>query len=87
MHFVERLNMFLAAEVARHENAYFVDIDQVSSSIGKKSCQDDTVWSFTHGTTLSDGDHDHDLNRHRAAHVDAASLFRTLAGVLRGGPA
>jgi FkbH-like protein len=63
MHFVERLNMFLAAEVARHENAYFVDTDQISSSIGKKSCQDDAVWSFTHGTTLSDGDHDHDLNR------------------------
>jgi FkbH-like protein len=63
MHFIERLNMFLAAEVARSENAHFVDMDQISSSIGKKSCQDDMVWSFTHGTTLSDGDHDHDLNR------------------------
>jgi FkbH-like protein len=63
VHFIERLNMFLAAEVAKYENAYFVDIDQVSSSIGKKFCQDDMVWSFTHGTTLSDGDHDHDLNR------------------------
>lgn len=63
MHFIERLNMFLAAEVARLENAHFVDVDQISSSIGKKSCQDDMVWSFTHGTTLSDGDHDHDLNR------------------------
>jgi len=63
MHFIEGLNIFLAAEVAKLENAYFVDIDQVSASIGKKSCQDDMVWSFTHGTTLSDGDHDHDLNR------------------------
>ncbi len=63
MHFVERLNMFLAAEVARRENVYFVDTDQVAGGIGKKSCQDDMVWSFTHGTTLSDGDHDHDLNR------------------------
>jgi FkbH-like protein len=63
MHFIERLNMFLAAEVARRENAYFVDIDQISSSLGKKYCQDDMVWSFTHGTTLSDGDHDHDLSR------------------------
>jgi FkbH-like protein len=63
MHFIERLNMFLAAETAARENAYFVDIDQVSSSIGKKSCQDDMVWSFTHGTTLSDGDHEHDLQR------------------------
>lgn len=63
MHFIERLNMFLAAEAGRLENAYFVDSDQVSASIGKKSCQDDMVWSFTHGTTLSDGDHDHDLNR------------------------
>ena len=63
MHFVERLNRFLAAEVARRENAFFVDADQVSAGIGKKFCQDDMVWSFTHGTTLSDGDHDHDLNR------------------------
>ena len=63
MHFVERLNMFLANEVAKLENAHFVDVDQVSSSIGKKSVQDDMVWSFTHGTTLSDGDHDFDLNR------------------------
>jgi FkbH-like protein len=66
MHFIERLNMFLAAEVAKRENAHFVDVDQISSSIGKKSCQDDMVWSFTHGTTLSDGDHDHDLNRIQA---------------------
>lgn len=63
MHFIERLNMFLAAETAARENAYFVDIDQVSSGIGKRSCQDDMVWSFTHGTTLSDGDHEHDLQR------------------------
>jgi FkbH-like protein len=63
MHFIERLNMFLAAEIAKRENVYLVDIDQVSGGIGKRSCQDDAVWSFTHGTTLSDGDHDHDLNR------------------------
>jgi FkbH-like protein len=63
MYFVERLNQFLAAETARYQNAHWVDIDQLASSIGKKSCQDDMVWSFTHGTTLSDGDHDHDLNR------------------------
>ena len=63
MHFIERLNMFLAAETARHQNAHWVDLDQLAASIGKKSCQDDMVWSFTHGTTLSDGDHDHDLNR------------------------
>ena len=63
LHFVERLNMFLAAEIARHENVHFVDIDQIAAGIGRKACQDDMVWSFTHGTTLSDGDHDHDLNR------------------------
>ncbi|MDR3568036.1 MAG: HAD-IIIC family phosphatase [Syntrophobacteraceae bacterium] len=63
MYFIERLNMFLAAEVSKLQNAYFVDIDQVSAGIGKKSCQDDGVWSFTHGTTLSDGDRDHDRNR------------------------
>jgi len=63
MHFIERLNQFLAAETARYQNAHWVDADQMAASIGKKACQDDSVWSFTHGTTLSDGDHDHDLNR------------------------
>lgn len=63
MHFMERLNMFLASEVAKRQNAYFVDVDQISSGIGKKAVQDDAVWSFRHGTSLSDGDHEHDLNR------------------------
>jgi hypothetical protein len=63
MHFVERLNMFIASEIAKRENAYFVDVDQISAGVGKQHCQDDGVWSFTHGTTLSDGDHDHDLGR------------------------
>jgi FkbH-like protein len=63
MHLIERLNMFLAEQVAKHQNVHFVDLDQISAGIGKKSCQDDMVWSFVHGTTLSDGDHDHDLNR------------------------
>lgn len=63
MHFIERLNVFLAAETAKYQNAHWVDVDQISAGIGKKHCQDDMVWSFTHGTTLSDGDQDHDLNR------------------------
>ncbi len=63
MHFIERLNMFLAGEIAKFQNAHFVDADQISAGMGKKYCQDDIVWSFTHGTTLSDGDHDHDLGR------------------------
>ena len=63
VYFVERLNQFLAAEVARRENVHLVDIDQISAGIGKQACQDDMVWSFTHGTTLSDGDEDHDRNR------------------------
>jgi FkbH-like protein len=63
MHFVERLNMFIAADCAKRQNAHFVDVDQISAGLGKQHCQDDAVWSFTHGTTLSDGDHDHDLGR------------------------
>jgi FkbH-like protein len=63
MHFIERLNMALAAEAAKYQNVHWVDVDQISAGIGKKACQDDMVWSFTHGTTLSDGDHEHDLNR------------------------
>jgi len=43
MHFIERLNMYLAAHLAKRDNAFFVDIDQVSSGIGRKFCQDDMV--------------------------------------------
>jgi FkbH-like protein len=63
MHFIERLNQFLAAQCANYHNVHWVDTDQLTSALGKKNCQDDMVWSFTHGTTLSDGDHDHDLSR------------------------
>ena len=63
MYFIERLNQFLAGETAQYQNAHWVDVDQISAGFGKKYIQDDAVWSFTHGTTLSDGDHDHDLNR------------------------
>jgi FkbH-like protein len=63
MHFIERLNQFLAGEIANHQNVHWVDVDSVAAGIGKKACQDDMVWSFTHGTTLSDGDHEHDLGR------------------------
>jgi FkbH-like protein len=63
VHFIERLNMSLAEQLAQRENAWFVDLDQISSGVGKKRCQDDMVWSYTHGTTLSDGDHDHDQQR------------------------
>jgi FkbH-like protein len=63
MHFIERLNQFLAAQCANYQNVHWVDTDQLTATLGKKNCQDDMVWSFTHGTTLSDGDHDHDLNR------------------------
>ena len=63
MTFIERLNMFLASEVAKSQNAYYVDVDQIAGGIGKKNVQDDAVWSFRHGTSLSDGDHEYDLNR------------------------
>ena len=63
MHFIEQINLFLATQCVNYQNVHWVDADQLSSSVGKKYCQDDMVWSFTHGTTLSDGDHNHDLNR------------------------
>ena len=81
MHFVERLNMFLAAEVAKLENAHFVDIDQISASIGKKTCPG------RHGLVVHARHH---VERRRprsrseppsAADLDAAALFRALAGI------
>lgn len=63
MYFIERVNLFLATETAKYETAHWVDVDQIAAGIGRRYCRDDMVWSFTHGTTLSDGDHEHDVNR------------------------
>lgn len=76
VHFVERLNQFLAEQLAGRTNCYLLDLDQISSTIGRKAIQEDAFCLTNHGNTLSDYDNSFDMNRIEP--VDSLpSLFTT----------
>lgn len=63
VHFVERLNAHLAAELERFSNVHLVDIDQIAATYGRRFVQDDMVWVTGHASLLSNADHAHDQGR------------------------
>lgn len=46
---VRRLNEYLNIKISRYNNAYLVDIDAVSSTIGKRFILDDMIYFYSHG--------------------------------------
>ena len=60
---VEALNRHLVNLVASPQNAYYLDLDQIASGIGKQSIQDDLVNASTHGAYLSSFDYARDRDR------------------------
>ena len=50
-HFVARLNEQLELLVRSYKNAYVLDIDRISASIGRRYVQDDMMADFAHGST------------------------------------
>jgi FkbH-like protein len=50
VYFVERLNQTLAAEVAKYQNAYLFDLDQIIASQGRQYVQDDVVAQINHNS-------------------------------------
>ncbi len=63
VHFTEKLNAHLAAELARFSNAHLVDTDQIAATLGRRFLQDDMVWVTGHASLLSDADHVNDRAR------------------------
>ena len=63
VHFVERVNRALADEVATYQNAYLLDVDQIAATYGRRYVQDDVLWQFNHGSTLSNADFNKDAQR------------------------
>lgn len=63
VHFIERLNVHLAAELDRFRNVHLVDIDQIAATLGKRFIQDDMVWVTGHASVLSDADFSGDQAR------------------------
>ena len=60
---VESLNRHLVTLVASHQNAYYVDFDQIASGLGKQFIQDDSITASSHGSFLSDWEFGRDRDR------------------------
>ncbi len=52
-YFVAMLNQELERLVLAYQNAYILDIDRITTSLGKRFLQDDTITGFNHGSYLS----------------------------------
>ena len=63
VHFIERLNGHLYAEIGRRSNVHLFDIDQISACVGKHTMQDDGVWTLSHGGVLNDCEYELDRAR------------------------
>lgn len=50
--FIERLNMELEHLLSGYKNAYLLDIDKISASLGRRYIQDDAVAHFAHGSVM-----------------------------------
>lgn len=73
VHFVERLNAFLGGEIARYNNTYLLDIDQISANLGRRTLQDDVLCTVNHAATL--GDNDHEQDQQRLESIEGASTY------------
>jgi FkbH-like protein len=62
-HYVERLNMSLAARLAKLRNAHLLDIDAIACTFGRKFVRDDAIWISSHGGAIGDWDVEHDRER------------------------
>lgn len=62
-YFMDRLNESLADRVAGYANAYILDFDAISATIGRMHVQDEHLWMLNHNSTLSDFDAAYDQAR------------------------
>ena len=53
-YFVEQINRRLEELVSGHKNAYIVDIDRMSASLGRRFVQDDSVTGLSHSALFPD---------------------------------
>jgi FkbH-like protein len=60
---VESLNHHLVTLIGSTQNAYYLDIDQIASGIGKQFIQDDVINAISHGGFLSNFDFSRDQDR------------------------
>jgi FkbH-like protein len=63
VYLTEQLNAHLEEEIHKYHNVYYVDMNQIVSSIGRRYVQDDSVCIGSHGGLLSDFDYAADQQR------------------------
>jgi len=63
VYFVDRLNQHLAEQLARYQRAYFVDVNEILASSGKRLASEDAITTFNHGSLVGDFDFAKDQGR------------------------
>jgi hypothetical protein len=63
VHFFEELNRSLAGILAEYANAYVLDVDAISASLGKRYILDEAMWISTHNAVYAATDDPLDGNR------------------------
>jgi FkbH-like protein len=80
VHFVERLNFRLAAELEHYNNAYLFDVDQISASMGRRYIQDDAICVASHNALMFDWDWSRDQNRLEKPSKPVSQLYKVKTG-------
>ena len=63
VYFVEKLNEALGQELKSYRNAYLFDQDQIAATYGRRTLQDDVLWTISHGGAFGTNDFRYDKNR------------------------
>jgi FkbH-like protein len=80
IHFIERLNFRLAAELERYDNAYLFDVDQISASMGRRYVQEDALCVASHNALMSDYGWGKDQNRLEKPSTRVSELYKVKTG-------
>jgi FkbH-like protein len=80
VHFVERLNFRLAAELEHYNNAWLFDVDQLSASMGRRYIQDDAICVASHNALLFDYDWSRDQNRLEKPSKPVSQIYKVKTG-------
>ena len=62
-YFIEKLNERIVDIVQRHSNAYLIDIDQISATVGRRTHLDDGLFGIFHNGVQTEFDYAHDQDR------------------------
>ncbi len=63
MYMTEIVNSFIDESLADYDNAYYLDLNEIASSIGKRYVVDDLLAIGSHGGLMNDGDFNFDRHR------------------------